>query len=90
MCLRSVKNRKQHQFVLRKFRFIAYFAAMQRSTKWVCCVCAMLCLLCVKAWSQPVQLPSLFGDDAQNDYLKNSVLKPGEDPTAKIRSLVFI
>ena len=90
MCRRSVKNRKQHQFVLRKFRFIAYFAAMQRSTKWVCCVCAMLCLLCVKAWSQPVQLPSLFGDDAQNDYLKNSVLKPGEDPTAKIRSLVFI
>ncbi len=55
-------------------------------------VFALIMLLCwVKIIAQPTQLPSLFSEpDAQKEYLKNSVLQPGENPKSKIQSLIFI
>ncbi len=38
-----------------------------------------------------MQLPSLLNRaDGQSDYIKNSVLQPGENPQEKIRHLIFI
>ncbi len=55
----------------------------------------LLCFLAIlhtgQIVAQPSQLPSLFAeDDAENDYFQNAVLKPGEVPSEKINSLIFI
>ncbi|WP_170971016.1 BatD family protein [Ilyomonas limi] len=47
-------------------------------------------MLCAVLYNR-AQLPSLIGDDTdQDDYLQNTILKPGEDPQDKIRSQIFI
>ena len=51
----------------------------------------LLCMLLSAALYSHAQLPSLIGDDTeQDDYQQNTILKPGEDPQDKIRSQIFI
>ena len=64
---------------------------MQRRINTLFFAALFLFLCCTKTWAQPTQLPSLFDEPtAQNEYQRNSVLKPGENPEAKIHSLIFI
>ena len=49
-----------------------------------------LCFCSTHILSQQVQLPSLLGSEDENNYTKNSVLQPGENPQTKIRNLIFI
>ena len=64
---------------------------MRKRRKQLFFVGLLLCLCCVKMYAQQVQLPSLFSEsEDQNDYTKNSVLKPGENPQAKIHKLIFV
>lgn len=78
-------------FITAEFSFINYFADMHSSKKIIYCLWLVIVMFCAKTKAQPVQLPSLLTEsDAQNDYQKNSVLKPGEDPTKKIHNLIFI
>ncbi len=64
---------------------------MQKEKNIFFCIMLLMCLICIKTFAQPTQLPSLFGEsEAQTDFMKNSILKPGENPTAKIHNLVFI
>src|SRR3954451_12128834 len=51
----------------------------------------LLCtILCAVLYSH-AQLPSLIDDNTgQDDYMQNTVLKPGENPQDKIRSRIFV
>ncbi len=64
---------------------------MQGARKIVVGLAGLLCFYCAKLVAQPMQLPSLFDEpEAQNEYQRNAVLRPGEDAEAKIHSLIFI